>query len=115
MHNINHHGAAAPGLAAPERPIDACPAPLGAAADRGDLVDPQKAAPTDEVGAAGDHGRTESTQIVAEASDLGKRFATLTALLALKGFSLHELAGGGFLIARWDRTVRMSAAGEASQ
>jgi hypothetical protein len=55
-------------------------------------------------GFGGDHQRN-STDILAEPTDLGKRYATLGALLALKGFSLHELAGGGFLIARWDRTT----------
>ena len=31
-----------------------------------------------------------------------KRFATLRSKLALRGFSLHELAGDGYLIARWN-------------
>ncbi len=37
-----------------------------------------------------------------------KAFATLQAMLALKGFSLHELSCGGFLVSRWDRTAHFS-------
>ncbi len=33
-----------------------------------------------------------------------KTKATLTARLALRGFALHELADGQFLVCRWDRT-----------
>lgn len=40
-----------------------------------------------------------------------KQFATLAALLALKGYALHELACGGFLICRWDRTAHCSDLG----
>ena len=41
------------------------------------------------------------------AEDLAQRKeqARLAAHLALAGFSLHELAGGGFLVAKWDRTA----------
>ena len=31
-----------------------------------------------------------------------KRFATIQAELAIKGYSLTELAGGGFLIFKWN-------------
>jgi hypothetical protein len=31
-----------------------------------------------------------------------KRFANLQARLALLGFTLHELSGGGFLIGKWN-------------
>ena len=37
-----------------------------------------------------------------------KAQTTLAALLALRGYSLHELACGGFLVARWDRTLHCS-------
>ena len=33
-----------------------------------------------------------------------RRFANLRARLALRGFVLHELATGGYLVGRWDRT-----------
>ena len=44
------------------------------------------------------------------AEDLAQRKeqARLGAHLARKGYSLHELAGGAFLIARWDRTAHCS-------
>jgi hypothetical protein len=37
-----------------------------------------------------------------------KAFATLQAQLALRGFSLTELAGGGYLVSRWDRTGHLN-------
>ncbi len=40
-----------------------------------------------------------------------KAYALLAAQLALKGYSLYELACGGFLIARWDRSVHCSDLG----
>ena len=49
--------------------------------------------------------------IVAEHSDERKACATLAAQLALKGYSLHELASGGFLITRWDRNLHCSDLG----
>jgi hypothetical protein len=33
-----------------------------------------------------------------------KAFASMAARLALDGYSLHELAHGGYLVSRWDRT-----------
>jgi hypothetical protein len=36
-----------------------------------------------------------------------KAFATLQAHLALSGFTLTELGGGGYLISRWDRTAHL--------
>lgn len=50
--------------------------------------------------------QTTNTTIVSDLDADRKHLATLTAHLALKGFSLHELACGGFLVARWDRTLR---------
>jgi|KBSSwiStaDraftv2_1062776.scaffolds.fasta_scaffold4882005_2 hypothetical protein len=34
-----------------------------------------------------------------------KRFSTLQALLAMRGFQLIALSCGGFLICRWDRSA----------
>ena len=48
------------------------------------------------------------TPIVSVQADERNAQSTLAALLALRGFSLHELAGGGFLVARWDRTLHCS-------
>ena len=36
--------------------------------------------------------------------DAGKRLATLTAQLALKGFQVHQVTSGGFFVARWNLT-----------
>lgn len=33
-----------------------------------------------------------------------KTLATMAAKLALEGYSLHQLAHGGFVVTRWDRT-----------
>lgn len=37
-----------------------------------------------------------------------KPFATLQARLALRGFTLCELGGGGYLVSRWDRTAHLN-------
>ena len=34
-----------------------------------------------------------------------KAFARFAAPLAIAGYALHELSGGGCLVARWDRTL----------
>ena len=92
MRHHPHDGADAPGLAAPEAAAlkDECPG-----GDRG---------------IQGGHETSLCADIVADDAPacLEKRFATLAALLALKGYSLHALAGGGYLIARWDRTNHCS-------
>lgn len=49
-----------------------------------------------------DHQPTTDTAIIGNDPDIIKRFATLQALLALKGFAVHKLSCGGYLIARWD-------------
>ena len=41
---------------------------------------------------------------VCELEQGSKRFNTLRASLALKGYSLHELSCDGYLIARWNLT-----------
>ena len=43
-----------------------------------------------------------------------KEQANLGARLALAGYSLHELAGGGFLVARHDRTAHCSDLGRVA-
>ncbi len=48
--------------------------------------------------------KTDDLIIGGEAA-LDKRFATLSAHLALRGFALHRLTCGGYLIARWDQTA----------
>lgn len=42
---------------------------------------------------------TADPSIVTDSHDEGKQYATLRALLAFKGISLHELSCGGYLIA----------------
>lgn len=37
-----------------------------------------------------------------------KAQATLTAMLALRGYSVHELACSGFFVSRWDRSMHCS-------
>lgn len=44
-------------------------------------------------------------QIVADLMDRDKRFSTLAAHLAFRGYSLHPLSCGGYLIARHDRST----------
>jgi hypothetical protein len=41
---------------------------------------------------------------IGDAAPIDKRFSTLQARLALRGYALHRLAHGGYLIARHDRT-----------
>ena len=48
---------------------------------------------------------TTNPAIFNQAGDERRRITTLTARLAFKGFSLYELAVGGYLIARHDRTA----------
>lgn len=46
-----------------------------------------------------------STALFFDEATCAKRFATLQALLALRGFQLIALSCGGFLICRWDRSA----------
>lgn len=71
---------------------------------------PAKAGPPNDetlaVGAAqGFRGQAETNTNQSSSDDSRKEVDTATARLALLGFSLHELAGGGFLIARYDRVL----------
>lgn len=43
--------------------------------------------------------------IVGDDPGSSKRFVTLQALLAIRGFQLIALSCGGFLICRWDRSA----------
>ena len=51
---------------------------------------------------------TDDTQIIGDFAEERKAQATLAAMLALRGFSLLEIAGGGYLVARWDRSAHCS-------
>jgi hypothetical protein len=42
-----------------------------------------------------------------------KAFATVAAELALRGFALHELADGSYLVTRWNLTVPCASLGAA--
>ncbi len=100
------HGADAPGLAAPEladdHPVDL--APLGTAAARALVTPISEKAP----GAANVEGlvQTETQCLIFEQpADDDKRFATLRAHPALKGYSLSRTAAGDgpvrFYVTRW--------------
>lgn len=52
--------------------------------------------------------QTTHTEIVDDLDAERNAFATLAAKLALAGFSLHQLAHGGYLVSRWDRTFHTS-------
>ena len=58
-----------------------------------------------------EQGKTADASIIGHDADERKTLSTLAALLARKGYSLHELACGGFLIARFDRTAHCSDLG----
>ena len=57
-----------------------------------------------------DQTKTDAS-IIGHDADERKARSTLAAMLAMKGYSLHELACGGFLIARFDRTAHCSDLG----
>jgi hypothetical protein len=97
-----------PGLAAPELAhhdvVDL--APLGAAAAHAVVTRTSKKAP-DAANVGGPSG-TETQYLISEQiTDNGKRFATLRAHLALKGYSLHRTAAGDgpvrFYVTRWGK------------
>lgn len=100
------HGADAPGLAAPElahhHPVDL--APLGAAAANAVVTRTSGKAP--DAANVGGPVQTETQRLIFEqrAGD-DKRFATLRAHLALKGYSLHRTAADDgpvcFYVTRW--------------
>lgn len=50
-------------------------------------------------------GKTnDDTETLVDLDIERKAFATMAAKLALAGFTLHQLAHGGYLVSRWDRT-----------
>lgn len=87
MHIDCEHGAAAPGLAAPERAE----------------LTPRKCETHRLAGAMGfrDNSKVD-TLIVADLDADRKVFATLQARYAIAGFSLLELADGSLLASRWN-------------
>lgn len=100
------HGAEAPGLAAPELAhhdhVDL--APLGTAAAHAVVAPTSEKAP--DAASVGGPVQTETQRLIFEQlTDEGKRFATLRAPLALKGYSLHRTAAGDgpvcFYVTRW--------------
>ena len=103
--DYHHHGAQAPGLAAPEcaRVDPVGLATLGAAAAGPVGLSP----PTKEDAPrlAGDEGirrREQDDNQDSDATDAQRKaLATLTAKMAIAGFSLHPLADGSFLACRW--------------
>ena len=102
MHT-HHHGANAPGLAAPELThhdvVDL--APLSTAAARA-VVTPTSDNAHLAVGAV-EGQRTTGRFIFDQPADDCKRFATLRAELAiLGGFTLLELADGSYLVTKWN-------------
>jgi hypothetical protein len=100
------HGADAPGLAAPElahhHPVDL--APLGTAAAHAVVTPTSEKAP--DAANVGGPAKSETQCLIFEQpTNDGKRFATLRAHLALKGYSLHRTAAGDgpvcFYVTRW--------------
>lgn len=47
----------------------------------------------------------QNAPIVVGTDDDNKQIATLKAQLALRGFVVHEVRNGGFMVGRWDRTM----------
>ena len=113
MHHDHHQGADAPGLAAPELDhhtvVDLAPMGTAGAAPVGLTAAPDVQTPGGNP-ASTEHETTDTTDCAAQsrqAQDLSrtdKSRATLAALLALKGYSLHELADGSYLASRWNHT-----------
>ena len=95
------------GLAAPAFGSADRPTPLVAHVGQAAAVGSQNVEAPGTV-AALDRAQSEeqSGSIVQE-----KLRATLAAHLALKGYALHELSCGGYLISRWDRTSHCSDLG----
>jgi len=64
------------------------------------------AAHKSECPAATGHSASKTTNrtILSADQDAGKTEATLIARFALKGFTVHRLAVGGYLVARWNLT-----------
>lgn len=103
---VPHHVGPVPGLAAPEPAhhdhVDL--APLGAAAAHAVVTRTSEKAP-DAANVGGPAYTEANTGILGQPTDDGKRFATLRAHLALKGYSLHRTAADDgpvcFYVTRW--------------
>ena len=52
----------------------------------------------------GTDNTNDNTETLIDLDSERKAFATLAAKLALAGFTLHQLAHGGYMVSRWDRT-----------
>ncbi|MDE2398413.1 MAG: hypothetical protein KGL43_00480 [Burkholderiales bacterium] len=97
-----HDGTTVPGLAAPERPhrgdrLLAGPLVLAAAPPAVDVEAPGSAA-TDQALKAGESGHGD----FATDAPIAKLKSTLAAELALRGFTLLELADKSFLVTKWN-------------
>ena len=115
MHPDHHHADTAD-LAAPDAAASVHPADLASLGTAGDapagLSPPHK---EEFPGLGGDgelreQGKADTTDCAGQArqaqdlSHTDKNRSTLAALLALKGYSLHELADGSYLAAKWNHT-----------
>ncbi len=103
--DAHHHGADAPGLAAPElahHPVVDLE-PLGAAAaPPAGLTLPDQDEARELGSGAGFSGQgAAGTRDCAQLEADRKHFATLAAHAAMAGCTLHEVACGGFLLCRW--------------
>lgn len=59
---------------------------------------------------------TEQNSVIVADLDAGrKNYTTLQARLALRGYALHELSCGGYLIGRHDTTAHCSDLGAVAQ
>ena len=104
-----HHHGDMPGLAAPElahHDVVDLP-PLGAAAARA-VVTPTSDNAHLAVGAV-EEQRTTDLLIFNQRADDGKRFATLVAELALRGYEFNQTAEGAFIVHRWGQTRALDA------
>ena len=102
-----HHHGATPGLAAPELAHHDVVGlvPLGTAA-AGAVVTPTNEKAPDAANVEGPVQTETQCHIFKEPDDDGKRFATMRALLALKGYSLSRTHGDDgparFFVTRWN-------------
>ena len=108
MHDDHHHGAAAPGLAAPELAhhpvVDLAPLGTAGAAPAG-LSPPQKDESPELAGGGAIEGQGKADESdCADAAAQRKRFNTLRARLALAGWMLTTTPDnphGAFTVSRW--------------
>ena len=116
MHHYIHHGAEAPDLAAPELAhhavVDLAPLGTTGGASAGLRAPPDVQTPGGNP-ASTEHKTADTAYCAGQArqaqdlSQTDKTRATLTALLALKGYRLHELTGGSILASKWNCTKHL--------